>query len=140
MVIVLVTFPFRTYGRKTNISPWLGRGPAGSGAGAGKEVGKGGGRGLDPSRPRIQAGWARRLPVPQFPHLRDAGGYGAERPVGVALLMKRNSWAEAKIKKRSTGKRVIRLLSWVIAGDYESRAAARTEIALAGARRALRPV
>ena len=54
--------------------------------------------------------------------------------------MERNSWAEAKIKKRSTGKRVIRLLSWVIAGDYESRAAARTEIALARARRALRPV
>lgn len=141
MVIVLVTFPFRTYSGKTNISAWLGRGPAGSGVGAGREVWEAGGRGLDLSRPPSREGRARRLPVPQFPRLSNAGGYGAEGPVRVTLLMKRTSLAEAKIKKRSTGKRVIRLLSWVVAGDYESRsAAARTEIAFARARRALWPV
>lgn len=141
MVIVLVTFPFRTYSRKTSISPWLGRGPARSRMGAGREVGKGGRRGLDPPRLQIWEGWAQRLPVPQFPHLRDASWYGAESPVRVMLLMKRNSWAEAKIKKCLTGKHVIWLLSWVIAGDYKSHSAAeRTEIAFVRVRRALWPM
>lgn len=117
MVIVLVTFPFRTWSRKTNLRGGLGR-ERGGRWGGGQE-------GAGPLPAPIQAGRAGRPPVPQFPRLGDAGGCGAESPARVVLLVERNSSADAKIKNRSPGKRVMRLLSWVIAGDYESRAARR---------------
>ena len=84
MVIVLVTLPFRTCSRKTNLSAWLGQEGAGpvTAAGAG--------------------GLGAVLPVPQFPHPRDAGGRSAESPVR-AVLLTRSSLAEAKLRKRSAG-------------------------------------
>lgn len=91
-----------------------------------RRAGPGGGKeGSGPLPAPIRAGGARRPPVPQFPRWGDAGGCGAESPARVVLLVERNSSADAKIKNGSPGKRVMRLLSWVIAGDYESRVARR---------------